>query len=172
MRIAEIVGTEIFWRQPSIWKSNYELFAGEEQIAALTFTGFLQTHARIDSADGCWDLHQRGFWQTRVDVSTCGSEQVIATFQRNLWKGGGEFILPYERRLRVKFNAWKSDLRITQPDSDLVLMHYRRESVWKNTGLVRIDPSAAQISALPLAVLLGWYAHILQLREQMAAAAA
>jgi hypothetical protein len=172
MRIAEYLGTEIAWRQPSVWKSNYELFAGDQQIATLAFQGVLQTHARIESVDGCWALHQRGFWQTRVDVCPCDSDAIIATFQRNLWKGGGEFTLPYERRLRVKYNAWKSELRITQPESDAVLLHYRRASIWNNSGLISIDPSAAQISALPLAVLMGWHAHVLQLREQMAAAAA
>lgn len=173
MRLTDLLPRQLTWNQPSVWKSYYELFDGQERIATLQYQGFLQNRARLDSLDGCWDLAHRGFWQSRVDVCPCNSDQVIAVYERKLWKGGGTLVLPYEQRLSLRFNAWKSEMRLTPWESDEQLIFYHRASVWKVTGSIEIDNMLrSRIPSYPLAVLLGWYAHVQSIRDQMAAAAA
>lgn len=172
MRLTDLLPTELNWNQPSGWKSYYELFHAQERIATLQFEGFLQNRARLDSTDGCWNLAHHGFWQSRVDVSPCGSDQVIAFYERSLWKGGGTLVLPYDQRLSLRFNGWKAEMRLTPYESDDVLILYSRASFWKTIGRVEIDNQLrARIPSYPLAVLLGWYAHVQSVRDQMAAAA-
>lgn len=172
MRIAELIGTELTWNQPSVWKSIYHLYAAGEQVAVLTYEGALQIRGRIESDDGCWTFRQRGFWASAVDFSLCGSDQPVAVYERSFWKGGGVLVLPYEHRLNVKFNAWKGEIAVSLPGSDQVLLHYRRQSAWKVSGIFNLTPAVERVPSLPLAVYMGWYAQVQAIRDQMAAAAA
>lgn len=172
MRIVELIGTELAWNQPSVWKNIYHLYAAGEQIAVLAYDSVWRTRGTIQSQDGCWSFRSRSFWATMIDFSLCGSEQPVAVYERNFWKGGGVFVLPYEHRLNARFHAWKGEISVTLPGSEQVLLHYRRQSAWRVSGIFNLTPAVERLPSLPLAVFMGWYAQVQAIRDQIAAAAA
>lgn len=171
MRIAEVMNRELTWTQPSMWKSRYELLAGGTPVAQLQYEGMLQLRARIESADGCWELRYRGFWQRDLDVTPCGSQQVLGSYHRGFWRGGGALEFAFDRSLVVRANAWRNEISVTLPDNDQVLIRCTRPSIWKIGGVVSIQPGATLLNNLPLVVMLAWFAQVQQIRDQMAAAA-
>lgn len=172
MRIADVATREFSWNQPSMWKSHYQLFSSGTLLADLTYSGLLQNRARIESGDGCWDLRYRGFWQRQVDFTPCGSDQIIATYQLNFWKGGGLLVFPFDRTLKLNANLWRNEITLTMPESDQALVRCTRPSIWRISGVITIEPGASFLPALPLTVMLCWFAQVQQIRDQMAAAAA
>ena len=63
-KIGEMIGRKLEWVQPSAWKMQYELRAGDELIATLRFRSSFGSFATAESADGCWTFKRVGFWQT------------------------------------------------------------------------------------------------------------
>ncbi|HEY0722558.1 MAG TPA: hypothetical protein VGD41_00915, partial [Pyrinomonadaceae bacterium] len=63
-KIADVVGQELEWVQPSVFKMQYELRAGDELAATLRFRSSFGSLATGESADGCWTFKRIGFWQT------------------------------------------------------------------------------------------------------------
>jgi len=51
------------WRQPHLFKMEYELHAGDELVATLRFRSSFGTLATAQSADGCWTFKRAGFFQ-------------------------------------------------------------------------------------------------------------
>jgi len=68
-KIAELIGQQLKWGQPSAFKMQYELQAGDELAATLRFRSSFGSFATGESADGCWTFKRTGFWQTRVTTS-------------------------------------------------------------------------------------------------------
>jgi len=102
-------GQTLKWLQPNWLKMEYELHAGEEVVATLRFRSSFGTLATAQSADGCWTFKRVGFFQTRVTVRTCDSENDLAVFKNNTWKGGGTLILAGGREYPVSTNFWQTE---------------------------------------------------------------
>jgi len=55
LKLVELIGRELEWKQPNALRKEYELRDGE-------------------SGDGVWTFKRVGFWQPRATVRTSGSE--------------------------------------------------------------------------------------------------
>lgn len=155
-KIAEVIGRELKWEQPSTWKMEYELRAGEQLIATLRFRSSFGTFATAESADGCWTFKRVGFWQGRATVHECGSETEIALFRNNTWSGGGTLELPDGRKFPATTNFWQTKLEF-QNESGSTLLQFKSGGLLHLSATVEIDPSAVSSAELPLMVMLGWY---------------
>ncbi len=109
-KIAEVIGGELEWVQPSAWKMQYELRAGEEIVATLRFRSSFGSFATAESADGCWTFKRVGFWQTRGTIRGCESENELATFKNNTWSGGGTLEMHDGRQFLATTNFWQTNL--------------------------------------------------------------
>jgi hypothetical protein len=49
--IAEVIGRELKWMQPSAWKMEYELRSGDETIATLRFRSSFGSFATAENAE-------------------------------------------------------------------------------------------------------------------------
>ncbi|MCI0486696.1 MAG: hypothetical protein L0229_08860, partial [Blastocatellia bacterium] len=129
-KIPEIVGQQLKWVQPSAFKMQYELQAGDSTAATLRFRSSFGSFATGESADGCWTFKRVGFWQTRATIRTCGADQErnlyadIATFKNNTWSGGGTLELPDGRKFLATTNFWQTNLEF-QDESGGALIQFK-----------------------------------------------
>ena len=155
-KIAELIGREVKWVQPSAWKMEFELRAGDELIATLRFRSSWGSFATAESADGCWTFKRIGFWQTKATIRTCGSEADIALFNNNTWSGGGTLELADGRKLLATTNGWRTTLEFKSETGE-TLVRFKSGGFIHVSATVEIQPAAAEMPELPWIVMLGWY---------------
>lgn len=154
--IAELIGRELEWLQPSAWKMEYELRAGDELIATLRFRSSFGSFATAECADGCWTFKRVGFFQIRVTIRACGADVEIATFKNNTWSGGGTLELPDGRKMLATTNFWQTKFEF-QTEAGETLVRFKPGGLVHLTAKVEIQPAAAGLPELPWIVMLGWY---------------
>jgi len=159
-KIAEVIGRELEWVQPSAWKMEYELRAGDELIATLRFRSLFGSFATAESADGCWTFKRVGFWQTRVTIRGCGSETDSATFKNNTWSGGGTLDLPDGRKILANTNLWQTNFEL-RTEAGAALVRYKIGGVVHLSAKVEIQPDIAGIPELPWLVMFAWYLAVM-----------
>lgn len=170
-KIAEVIGRELKWVQPSAWKMEYELRAGDELIATLRFRSSFGSFATAENADGCWTFKRVGFWQTRVTIRDCGSETDTATFKNNTWSGGGTLELPDGRKILATTNLWQTNFEF-RTEADETLIRFKTGGLVHLSATVEILPGAAGVPELPCLVMLGWYLAVMMHTDTMCAAGA
>ena len=170
-QIAKLIDREVKWVQPSIWKSDSELRAGDELVATLRFRSPWGSLATGQSPDGCWTFKRVGFWQTRVTIRACESDVDVAVFQNNTWSGGGTLELPDGGQILATTNFWHTNLEF-KAGADQTLIEFRARGLTGHSADVVIQPAAAQLSELPWVVMLGWYLVIMMHRDTASAAGA
>jgi hypothetical protein len=158
------------WVQPSAFRNDYELRAGDEVAASLRFRSAFGSFATGESADGCWTFKRVGFFQTRVTIRQCGEESDVATLKNNTWSGGGTLEFPNGRKLLVTTSFWQTSLQFTT-DSGSPLVQFNTGGMIHLNATVDIDPAAADLTELPLIVLLGWYLVVMMHSDAAASAA-
>ncbi len=158
--IAEMIGRELKWGQPSAWKMEYELRADEELIATLRFRSSFGTFATAESADGCWTFKRMGFWQTKATIRECGSDTDIALFKNNTWSRGGTLELPDGRKLNASIKGWKTTFEF-KSETDETLVRFKSGGFVHLSAAVEIPPEAAAMPELPWIVMLGWYLTVM-----------
>jgi hypothetical protein len=170
-KIAEEMGRELEWMQPSAWKMEYELRAGDELIATLRFRSSFGSFATAESADGCWTFKRVGFWQTRVTIRSCGSDMDIAMFKNNTWSGGGTVELPGGRKILATTNLWQTNLDF-KTEAGATLIRFKTAGLVHLSAKVEIQPDAAGVPELPLIAMLGWYLAVMMYMDTAATVAA
>ena len=161
MNWSELVsGPTLRWVQPSVWKMNYQLVRGSEEITSLRFKSSFSYQATVDNADGCWTFDMNGFFRPRVSIRFCGSETEIASFRYEGWKGGGTLEFQNRPRLLVTANLWQTHLDL-QEISGENLMNFKYDSVWCTSATVRIPPNALSTPEISWLVALGWYLMVI-----------
>ncbi len=179
--IAKMVGQQMKWQQPSLFKMEYQLMSvstlaadtppGDALVGILRFRSSWGTLATAECADGCWTFKRVGFWQTRVTIRACNAESDLASFKNNTWKGGGTLELQDGRIFRANTNFWMTKYSFqTEQGDDLV--NFRQISGFRLSGVVEIQPAAQGITELPMMVMLGWYLIIMMHNDAAAASAA
>lgn len=159
-KIAEVIGRELEWVQPSAWKMEYELRAGDEPIATLRFRSSFGSFATAESADGCWTFKRVGFWQTRATVRACGTDTDIATFRNNTWSGGGTLELPDGRKLLATTNLWQTNFEF-KTETGETLVRFKSRGLVHLSATVEILPEAAGVPELPWLGMFGWYLAVM-----------
>lgn len=173
-RLAELIGTELKWEQPNAMKMEYDLHAGEgnEIAATLKFRSAFGSLATAECADGCWTFKRVGFFQTRVTIRRCDSDEESASFHNNTWMHGGTLELSDGRSYRASTNFWMTKYQFLTAADD-VLLEYRKIGGFLHfSSFVDINPAAALIPELPWMVILGWYLTILLHQDSAAVTAA
>jgi len=160
------------WRQPHLFKMEYELRAGDELVATLRFRSSFGTLATAQSADGCWTFKRVGFFQTRVTVRVCESETDLAVFKNNTWKGGGTLILPDGREYLVTTNFWQTNYGFKTAEGEPLVNFKTRMGLLHQSTEVEILPAGENLPELPWMVLLGWYLAVMMNNDSTAALAA
>jgi hypothetical protein len=168
-KIAEVIGRELEWMQPSAWKMEYELRAGDELIATLRFRSSFGSFATAESEDGCWTFKRVGFWQIRATIRGCGSDMEIAVFKNNTWSGGGTLELPDGRKILATTNLWQTSFEFkTEAGETLVRFHIG--GFVHLSATVEIQLGADGVPELPLLVTFGWYLAVMMYMDSSAVA--
>src|SRR5690349_13499164 len=128
--LSDVTGGELQWRKPKRLKSEYELRAGDDLVAALVWTR--GSSATGQTAGAAYSFSRHGWWRPRVLIHDGGSaasptsDQPIATYTQR----GGALTFPDGRAF-----TWKKPKRWTN------------ERIWADpaaTELLRFSPSRTQ----------------------------
>lgn len=130
--ISAIVGTELRWVQPSIFKQTFELRSGDELAATLQFPKLFGRNARAECQDGCWILEEQGIWKPNIVVKQCNEEQPITTVTMKNFTRVTPFTVDQRRTFRITSNFWRSHYSITTDMGEslvsLKVKHFPRHS--------------------------------------------
>ena len=171
-RIAELVGQSLKWEQPSALKMEYELrTVGGELTATLHFRSSFGSFATAESADGCWTFKRIGFFQTKVTIRACGSDDDIAIFKTNTWSGGGTLELADGRTFQAASNFWQTKFGF-ETESGEKLIEFQKSGLLHLSVTVEIQPGALSTAELPLMVMLGCYLIVMMNMDAAIAASA
>ena len=171
-RIADLYGQRLKWEQPSALKMAYEMRTADGELAAtLRFRSSFGSFATAESADGCWTFKRVGFWQTKVTVRPCGSDDDIAVFKNNTWSGGGTLELSDGRTFQATTNFWQSKFGF-ETEAGEKLIQFETGGLLRLSATVEIQASAVTIDELPLMVMLGCYLIVMMQSDTAAAAGA
>jgi hypothetical protein len=194
--IQEAADQELIWRQPSAFKEQYELRAGDEVLATLHWQSAWGTLATARTAEGEWTFKRSGFWQQRIGVRPLGSEREVATFVPD-WSGNGILTIEGERTFRWVGKGFWGLEKLWQERADAPpLIGFKNAGALKTEARVVLSPVAASLPEttqlddlyaplppeemappssplveLPLLVTLGFYLMVLASRDAAAAAA-
>jgi hypothetical protein len=165
--ISENTTGELRWLKPSRRKSDYELRAGDDLVATLTWTR--GSNATGQTASATYRFSRQGWLRPRILVHegdaapTPALGEAIATFTQR----GGALTFPDGRTF-----LWKKPKRWTN------------ERIWADpaaTELLRFSPSRTQTTVtitsstapeLPLLILLGQYLLVLAQQDALVATTA
>lgn len=159
-RIVDLVSEPVRWEQPSAFKMEYELRAGQEVAATLRFRSSFGSFATGESADGCWTFKRVGFWRTRATVRVCGAEEDLGAFRNNAWTGGGVLELPDGRSYPANTSFWMTGYEFTTAGG-APLLRYHSGGLLKLSATMEILAEARSIPELPWMALLGWYLYVM-----------
>jgi hypothetical protein len=156
-KIAELVNQSLEWKQPRALKMEYELLTGADELAAtLRFRSSFGSFATAESADDCWTFKRIGFFQTKVTIRPCGSDDDIAIFRHNTWSGGGTLEFADGRTFQATSNFWQTKFGF-ETESGEKLIEFEKGGLLHLSAAVEIQPGATGIAELPLMVSLGCY---------------
>lgn len=171
-RIAKLVGQSLKWEQPSALKMKYELRTdGGELAATLHFRNSFGSFATAESADGCWTFKRIGFFQTKVTIRPCGSDNDIGIFKNNTCSGGGALELADGQTFRAANNFWQTKFGF-ETESGQKLIAFEKSGLIHLSATVEIQPSAVSMAELPLMVTLGCYLIVMMNMDAAIAATA
>jgi len=154
--LADVVHSELHWKQPRLFDSNYELAAGDEVVATLSFRSTFGSLATAQSGDGSWTFKRVGFLETRATVREEGAQNDLAVFEHATWSGGGTLTIAGGPAIQVTTNFWQSRIEFQLEDST-VLFRYRTEGFMRHEAGLEIEPAGARMPELPWMLGFGWY---------------
>jgi hypothetical protein len=170
-QFASLSGLPLTWKQPNLFKMEYELWDDDRQAAALRFRSAFGTMATAESADGSWTFKRVGFFKTHVTVRESGSETDLAVFHNDTWSGGGTLALADGRKYRLTTNFWQNRYEFQTEAGDSIL-RLSTEGVFKQTSTFETLAGGIGLKELPWMVLLGWYLVVMMQHDSAAAVAA
>ncbi len=169
--IFTLIDRELKWVQTQAMKMEYELQDGDEVAATLRFRSSFGSFATAESADGCWTFKRVGFWQPRVTIRACGSEQDIAIFKNNTWSDGGTLEMADGRKYPASTNFWMTEYAIAAEGGAPLLKYRQIKGFLHMSAHVQILPEAASLAELPWLAALGWYLTIMMQNDSAAVVA-
>lgn len=157
------------WRQAKTMARDSELAADDRAIGTLTFRSAWGTLATGAIGSACWTFKRVGFFQQRVQVRECGSDEPIAQFANATWRGGGTLTVRGGRAFRMTTNWWNTKWEVQDPDGR-VLLRFDYGGAFRLRAQVKISHEARALPELPLLVALSWYI-VMMLWEEASTAA-
>jgi len=168
-RLADIVGREMKWTQPSMMKRAFELRDGEDVVAKLTF--LRSSLASAETADGTWTFKRVGFWVTRATVRDA-AEQEIASFKNHTWTSGGTLTLADGRPFRANTNMWNSKYEFRAANDESLVRYRKITGLAHFSSWMEITAAGAALAELPWIATLGWYLAVKMRDDAIAGSAA
>jgi hypothetical protein len=159
----DVRGLDLYWEQPSILRSAYELKAGEETVAVMIWDGGLNTAATVESSDGAFRLAQDGFWKQHVVVTGPSGEEILR-FEYH--SDRQSMVLADGKKLNwTNLNWWRNVWGFTdENDRELIRMEMGYRGFMRAIGIIRLEPGS---EGLPLVQLLslGWFLYLVYQSE-------
>ena len=171
MRIQNYIEEPLAWTQPRMLTSEYELHRGDELLGSLRFRSSWGSLAVAKVDNGCWTFKRQGFFKTSVSIRVCDSENDVAIFRNNTWKGGGTLELPDGRSFQANTNFWHSRYEFAALAGN-PLVRYRTHKGLRLSGEMELLPSAKEMPEGPWLAMLGWYLAVMMSRDDSAATVA
>lgn len=170
--IREIGNSELIWKQPKASKRYYELQAGEEVLATLSWQKAMGTLALAETAEGSWTFKRSGFMHPVVTVRKAGSDVPDAAIFEPSWSGKGILQLPAGRTLRwASTNFWHSEWAWQEFNGTPLIRFKNSYGLLKVEGHIEVEPAAWALPELALFLSLGWYLMLLMASDSSAATA-
>ena len=166
------------WVQPKALERYFELRAGEDHLATLTFRSSFGSLANADTTEGSWTFKRVGFFNPRITVRAAGSEVDLAVYQPKFW---GDGALTFRDGLSFSWkpvNFWATEWAFKDEAGNSILVFKsgiekgKLSDAFKTQATVEIQPVLTPRQWLPLLAALGMYLLILRQEEAAAAAAA
>lgn len=157
------------WRQTSAMGRDSELAADDRVIGALTFRSAWGTLATATIGNACWTFKRVGFFQQRVEVRECGSDDAAAGFGNATWAGGGTLTVRGGREFRMTTNWWNTKWEVQEADGR-VLLRFDYGGAFRRRAHVKISHEARALPDLPLLVAVSWYLIVMLLDDASSAA--
>lgn len=168
---ATLSGRPLTWRQPNLFKMEYELWDDDRLAAALRFRSAFGTLATAESADGSWTFKRVGFFQTHVTIREGGGETDLAVFHNNTWSGGGTLTLADGRKFRLTTNFWQNRYEF-QTEAGEPILRLSTEGIFKQTSTFETLAGGMGLKELPWMVMLAWYLVVMMQNDSTAAVVA
>src|SRR6516164_7178657 len=96
--INEYIGQELRWVHPQLRRREYELRAGDEVLARISYTGALSSQVRAETADGLWMFERKGLRQT-ITIQALEAHTELASVKRGM-SGQATLLFPDGREYR------------------------------------------------------------------------
>lgn len=162
----------LLWKQMGLGARNFELRAGDELVARLTWPKLLSDRAVAECAAGTWHIDREGFFRLRTVVTQPGSELEIAGFEPD-WLGDGDLVLADGRafqwyRTKALGNSWA----LADPDERLLFEVHQGTRWFKHEADVELHVAVDALPELPLLILTTCYLGFSQLQDAAGAVAA
>jgi hypothetical protein len=167
--VTDVLGTELAWTQPDAFRRVFELRAGDDLLATLTWQKLFGSLALAETAGAQWTFKREGFLSPRVTVRLAGSDEDLGTFKPG-WTGAGAFQLQGGAAYRWSpQNFWATHWAWLDGAE-------QRHMLFKPRGLMKYE-AAVELQApltpdTPLLLALGWYLLVLYAEDTAATAGA
>ena len=157
----------LVWAPSPSSSRRFELRAGGEVAASLTFDKAVGSLATGRASAGTWTFKRAGFLQPCVTVRDIGSEYDLAVF-RPTWTGSGDVEFRSGARVHWRpFGFWNSEWGFVRGDARVATFHWLPETAELDVR-VEFPPATVEFKELPILLLLGWYLRVLAHQETAA----
>lgn len=162
--IADLAGTTLRWRQPSIFKERHELVADDGTVVAqLEGSGKILTEKfSAHGFGGSWEFTFPDFWRLTVAVREPGKELPFAQLVGKAFSSEKTLELPKGERWKVDYRMWKGLYTVTDGRS-LPVVTARSRFSFKWNAEVTIPTYTASLERCPWLVML---IYMLQVRQR------
>ncbi len=150
-----------------LFERHYEIHAGEELIATLSFDSPFGGGATGLLRGDSWTFKRAGFFTSRIAIRKATSEFDDAVYENRRWSRGGTLTLSGGQTYSVSFARWGTGLQVCTDAGETVIT-FGPAGIFG--GAIDIDVKR-RTPDLPLLLLLGCYLAAVTLEESESAAA-
>jgi hypothetical protein len=161
--INECLDQELRWVHPDLLRREYELRAGDEVLARISYTGALSSQVRAETAAGLWTFERTGLRQV-ITILALDAHTEPASVKRGM-SGQATLLFPDGHEYRWHCSSFWRDAWTWLNDEGTPLLHL------KSGTQVQLEQAARDLPELALLATLGWYLHRKQEEEAASVAA-
>ncbi len=167
--LQDVIGQELTWEQPALFKRIYELRMSETVFATLTWQRGWRSVADLKTPYQQWTIQRQGFWRPRIIVSD-NAGTVIARLTHR-WSSGTLTFANGAAYTIKRQGFWNGEWFWLTPQETPAL---RIKPRWGGSRRARVvvEPTGAALPELPILAGVGWYLLIQMADEAVAASAA
>jgi hypothetical protein len=145
----DAIGQEVEWVHPHRLRSEYELRAGDELFARLSWKGAFPASVQAETSEGTWVIERKGLRQT-ITLRLLGAHSAPPSLKRG---GSGQATLRFPDGRAYTWqctSGWHGVWAWHTPEGT-TLLHLTRGRQ------VHLEPAARDLPELAILAVLGWY---------------